>query len=74
MENNNTNNIKNKVSAGVFALFLGAFGAHKFYLGEKGKGFLFLLFFWCGVPSILGFIDGILLLSMDDTVFNNKYN
>ena len=74
MENNITHDEKNRVSAGLFAILLGAFGVHKFYLGEKGKGILFLLFFWTGVPSILGLIDGISILSMSDTTFNNKYN
>ena len=38
MENNTTHDEKNRVSAGLFAILFGAFGVHKFYLGEKGKG------------------------------------
>lgn len=29
---------------------------------------------WTGIPAILGLIDGIILLSMSDEDFNDKYN
>jgi TM2 domain-containing membrane protein YozV len=41
----------------LFALLLGGFGIHKFYLGRNTAGVLYLLFFWTGIPHILGFID-----------------
>jgi TM2 domain-containing membrane protein YozV len=65
--------LKDKTVAGLFALFLGAFGAHKFYLGQTGTGVLYLLFFWCGIPSIVGFIEGIILLTMNENEFHAKY-
>lgn len=39
----NTNNtqkveLKSKLAAGLFGIFLGAFGVHNFYLGYNGKG------------------------------------
>lgn len=64
---------KDKTTAALFALFLGAFGAHKFYLGEAGKGVIFLLFCWTFIPMICGFIDFISLLSMSDEKFNRTY-
>ena len=64
---------KNKVTAGLLAIFLGGFGAHKFYLGRKGKGFLYLLFFWTYIPAIVGFIEGIMYLIASDEDFYRKY-
>jgi len=41
----------------LLALFLGTFGVHHFYLRRTGLGILYLVFFWTGIPSILGFIE-----------------
>jgi TM2 domain-containing membrane protein YozV len=41
----------------LFALLLGGFGIHKFYLGRNTAGIFYLLFFWTGIPHILGIID-----------------
>ena len=41
----------------LLALFLGTFGAHHFYLRRTGLGILYCVFFWSGIPSILGFIE-----------------
>jgi TM2 domain-containing membrane protein YozV len=41
----------------LLAFFLGDFGVHKFYLGRNTAGVFYLLFFWTGIPAILGFID-----------------
>jgi TM2 domain-containing membrane protein YozV len=61
-----------RVSAGVFALILGAFGAHWFYLGKPGLGVLCLLTFWTGIPLISGIIFGIISLASDDQKFKDK--
>lgn len=66
-------NGKSKLAAALFALFLGSFGIHKFYLRRVGLGILYLLFCWTFIPSVLGFIDAILLLIMSDEDFNRKY-
>ena len=34
--------MKNKVTAGLFGILLGGFGAHKFYLGNVGLGIVYL--------------------------------
>lgn len=65
---------KNKVIAGVLALLLGGLGIHKFYLGQTTMGILYLLFFWTTIPMWIGFVEGILLLLMNDADFNRKYN
>jgi TM2 domain-containing membrane protein YozV len=41
----------------LFALFLGCFGVHHFYLRRDGLGILYLIFFWTGITAILGFIE-----------------
>ena len=41
----------------LFALFLGCFGIHHFYLRRDGLGILYLIFFWTGITAILGFIE-----------------
>ena len=66
-------NGKSKLAAALFALFLGGFGIHKFYLGRIGWGIFYLLFCWTVIPSILGVIEGILLLVMSEQDFNRKY-
>lgn len=65
---------KSRVSAALFAILLGGFGAHKFYLGRVGMGILYLIFFWCFIPSIIGLIEGIVLLAMSDADFAAKYH
>jgi TM2 domain-containing membrane protein YozV len=66
-------NGKNRVVAALLALFLGGFGAHKFYLGKIGLGVVYLVFFWTMIPAIVAFVEAILLLIMSDGDFNKKY-
>ena len=63
-----------KVAAGLLGIFLGTLGIHKFYLGQGGAGILYILFCWTGVPSIVGFIEGIVYLTMSDQEFYYKYH
>jgi TM2 domain-containing membrane protein YozV len=41
----------------LLALFLGSFGIHHFYLRRTGLGILYCIFFWTGIPGILGFFE-----------------
>ncbi len=50
----------NKVAYCLLALFLGTFGAHKFYAGKTGTGIAFILFSWTCIPSIISFVDFII--------------
>ena len=65
--------IKNKVVAAILAILLGGFGIHKFYLGQTGKGILYLIFCWAYVPAILALIEGIMMLTSNDENFQIKY-
>ncbi|MCD8303771.1 MAG: NINE protein [Prevotellaceae bacterium] len=67
-------NKKSKVAAALFAFFLGGLGVHKFYLGQIGKGIIYLIFCWTGIPTIIAFIEFILYLCMSDEEFDYKYN
>ena len=55
---------RSRLAAGLLGVFLGGLGVHRFYLGFTGIGVaqLLLTFFTCGVASIWGLIEGILLL------------
>lgn len=66
----NTN--KSKIAAGLLAIFLGDFGIHKFYMGKVGKGLLYLLFFWTGIPAFIGLIEGIIYLCDSDEKFASR--
>lgn len=66
--------MRNKVIAALLAFFLGALGAHKFYLGQTGAGIIYLLFFWTFIPGIVAFFEFIILLVMSDRDFNARYN
>ena len=66
--------MKNKTTAGIFALFFGGLGVHRFYLGQTGKGLLYLLFIWTFIPTIIAMIDGIIFLTQSEEAFDRKYN
>lgn len=56
---------KSRLIAFLLALFLGAFGAHNFYLGFKRKATIqiILSLFAIGWSAIWGLIEGILILT-----------
>ena len=64
---------KNKNTAGIFALLLGGIGNYKFYLGQTGMGVVYLLFCWTMIPALIAFVEGIILLTMTDDAFAQKY-
>ena len=79
---NPSNASSKKVAAALFAFFLGAFGAHKFYLGYTKQGVIMLLvflfgFILLGFPSliigVIAFIEFILYLVKSDEDFEQIY-
>ena len=76
-------NDKNKILAGLLAIFLGGLGIHKFYLGYTTPGIITLLITLFGgaltfgvgggVMLIISFIEGVIYLTMSDEKFNETY-
>ncbi|MFN7118144.1 MAG: NINE protein [Saprospiraceae bacterium] len=66
--------MKDKNVAGILALFLGGFGVHRFYLGQGGLGFFYLIFCWFPLMWVIGIIDAIVFFTTDKDTFDAKYN
>ena len=73
---------KQKIVAGLLAIFLGWLGIHKFYLGYQKEAIIMLCcgvlgFIICGIPttvvSVIGLIEGILYLTKSDADFKATY-
>jgi len=68
------NGMKKKTIAGICALVVGGLGVHKFYHGSWGWGILYILLFWTWIPMVLALIEGITYLTMDESLYDAKYN
>jgi TM2 domain-containing membrane protein YozV len=66
--------MKDRKTASLLAIFAGGIGAHRFYLGENGKGILNILICWTFIPAILGMFTGIKWLLGSDESFDRAYN
>lgn len=63
-----------KIISGIFAILLGGFGVHKFYLGYTKTGIIQLILgFLCGIGAIIGIVEGILYLTKSDEEFEKTY-
>ena len=79
MEGNSSE--KNKTVAGILGILLGAFGAHKFYLGYTKEAVIMLAVSLVGaciavgpaVMGIIGLVEGIMYLTKSDEEFNETY-
>ena len=86
--NKATNSGENKkMLAGLLAIFLGAFGVHKFILGYKKEGIIMLVISIVGIVlscigvgvfivwgvGLIGLIEGIMYLTKSDEEFYNTY-
>ncbi len=52
-----------KTTTLLLCLFLGGFGAHRFYVGKSGSAVALLLLTFCGLGGIWAFIDLIMILT-----------
>ena len=67
MSTGNTGRGKDKVVAGILGILVGGFGVHHFYLGSMVSGSILLVLLPCfGVSGIIGLVEGILLLVLND--------
>lgn len=64
---------KDKTAAGLFGILLGSFGGQHFYLRNYGAGILSILFSWTYIPALIGLIQGIIFLCMDDEEFHRRH-
>jgi hypothetical protein len=75
---------KDKIVTALLSIFGGGIGLQFFYLGndatifgKKGKGITYgvvsILFCWTTIPAIVGIIQGVLMLTMTDAEFSEKY-
>ena len=65
---------KSKGIAILLAIFLRGFGIHKFYLGQTLWGIVYLLFFWTFTPAIISLFKVVILLFMNETEFNQRFD
>lgn len=65
---------REKWKAILLAFFLGSFGAHLFYLGNKKLGYEYLIVCWSGLPGIFGIFSAIGLLFTSQEKFDKNYN
>lgn len=65
---------RDRLAAALLGIFVGGFGVHHFYLRNYIRGFFYLIFAWTFVPTIIGFIEGVLYLFMDNDAFDWRYN
>lgn len=64
---------KSRFRAAALALFLGGLGTHKFYLGYRLKGVLYLLFVWTLIPVLVGIGEAIVYLTRSEEEFHQQY-
>lgn len=73
------NKSKDKLVAGLLAIFLGSLGIHKFYLGYTKPAVIMLLVslltlgIGATVMAVIALIEGILYLTKSDEEFNSIY-
>ena len=64
---------KSRVAASAFALFGGAFGLHRFYLGQW-RALLYLMFCWTPLPWLIALVECIAFMTTDQRRWNRRYN
>lgn len=64
-----------KIAAGLLGIFLGTFGANKFFLGYINEGIIQIVLniVTCGVATVVPLIEGIIYLTMSDQQFDDTY-
>ncbi|WP_373766685.1 DUF4236 domain-containing protein [Glaesserella sp.] len=67
-------NSKKRQKAVWLSFLFGFLGLHKFYLGKKWQGIIYLLLIFTGVSFVLWVIDVFYLSLMSDETFTLKYN
>jgi TM2 domain-containing membrane protein YozV len=56
---------RSRLAAGLFGIFLGGFGVHRFYLGYTAIGIVQIVVtvLTCGIGAVWGLVEGIMILA-----------
>ena len=65
--------VQTKLTQSALAIFLGSFGAHKFYQGKTLQGVIYFLLSWTTLPMWVSLVEGIRYLFMPIDDFYNQY-
>ena len=65
--------VQTKLIQSALAIFLGSFGAHKFYQGKTIQGVLYFLLSWTTLPMWVSIVEGIRYLFMPVEDFYDQY-
>lgn len=65
--------IQTKLIQSACAIFLGSFGAHKFYQGKTIQGVIYFLLSWTTLPMWISILEGIRYLFMPVEDFYDQY-
>ena len=65
--------VQTKLIQSALAIFLGSFGAHKFYQGKTIQGVIYFLLSWTTLPMWISIVEGIRYLFMPVEDFYNQY-
>lgn len=65
---------RDQTRAVLLAALLGDFGLHHFYLGQRGRGMLYLLFCWTGIPGMLASLEACRYGFMSSAEWADRYN
>ena len=65
--------IQQKIIQSALAIFLGSFGAHKFYQSKTFWGILYFVFCWTTIPTWIGLLEGVRYLFMPIDDFYLQY-
>ena len=65
--------VQTKLIQSALAIFLGSFGAHKFYQGKTLQGVIYFLLSWTTLPMWISLVEGIRYLFMPVEDFYDQY-
>ena len=65
--------VEKKLIQSALAIFLGSFGAHKFYQGKTLQGVIYFLLSWTTLPMWISIVEGIRYLFMPVEDFYTQY-
>ncbi len=70
-------NRKDRVAAGILAIFLGGLGIHQFYLGNIGSGVLRIVLTFtiilAPIAAVIAIVEGIQYLTKSEEEFHQTY-